>query len=93
MTAKFACPCCGYLTLNERPPGTFDICKVCFWEDDNVQYEDPDFRGGANDVSLNEARAAFIRIGASEERFLSQVRRPLLSELPPTHRDFEPTND
>ena len=29
---KFTCPCCGYLTLNER--GAYDICPVCFWEDD-----------------------------------------------------------
>ena len=79
---KYRCPCCGYLTLDEEPPGTFDICQVCFWEDDNVQYKNPDYRGGANTVSLNEARATFKRIGASEERFLSNVRRPLPSELP-----------
>lgn len=29
---KFACPCCGCLTLDER--GGYDICPVCFWEDD-----------------------------------------------------------
>lgn len=29
---KFACPCCGCLTLDER--GGYDICEVCFWEDD-----------------------------------------------------------
>ena len=29
---KFACPCCGCRTLNER--GAYDICPVCFWEDD-----------------------------------------------------------
>ena len=90
---KFACACCEYLTLDEQPPGTFQICEVCFWEDDNVQFDDPDYRGGANEVSLNEARATFLRIGASEEQFLSKVRRPLPSELPPTHRDFEPTGN
>lgn len=30
--SKFACPCCGCLTLEER--GGYDICPVCFWEDD-----------------------------------------------------------
>jgi predicted RNA-binding Zn-ribbon protein involved in translation (DUF1610 family) len=55
--AKFACPVCGQLTLDEEPPGTFDICGVCGWEDDAVQFRDPDFRGGANQKSLNEARA------------------------------------
>ncbi len=29
---KYACLCCGYLTLDER--GGYDICPVCFWEDD-----------------------------------------------------------
>ncbi|MDE6726418.1 MAG: hypothetical protein K2J80_00590 [Oscillospiraceae bacterium] len=29
---KFVCPCCGCLTLDER--GCYDICPVCFWEDD-----------------------------------------------------------
>ncbi len=29
---KVICLCCGYRTLDER--GAFDICPVCFWEDD-----------------------------------------------------------
>ena len=29
MATRYACPCCGYLTLPEEPPGTFDICPVC----------------------------------------------------------------
>lgn len=29
------CPCCGFLTLDER--GTFEICPVCFWEDDGQE--------------------------------------------------------
>ena len=28
----YACPCCGFLTLPSR--GGYDICPVCFWEDD-----------------------------------------------------------
>ena len=35
---RYACPCCGFLTLDEAPPGTFAICPVCFWEDDDVQF-------------------------------------------------------
>ena len=38
----------------------FDICSVCGWEDDNVQFADPDFRGGANFFSLNEYRKTFL---------------------------------
>ncbi len=49
---KYTCPCCGYRTLDEEPPGTYDICEICFWEDDPVQFVDPDYEGGANTPSL-----------------------------------------
>ncbi len=63
---RFACPCCGSLTLLEPPPDTYDICRVCNWEDDGVQFRDPDYEGGANTVSLNQARENFQRYGVSE---------------------------
>ena len=56
---SFACPCCRFFTLDEQPPGTYAICEVCGWEDDPVQFTDPDYRGGANEPSLNEQRAVF----------------------------------
>jgi hypothetical protein len=28
-------------------PGSFVICPVCFWEDDDVQLENPNFAVGA----------------------------------------------
>jgi hypothetical protein len=43
---KHPCPCCGYQTLREPPPGTFETCPVCRWEDDNIQFEDPTYEGG-----------------------------------------------
>ncbi len=30
---KYKCLCCGYKTMDEER-GSFDICPVCFWEDD-----------------------------------------------------------
>ncbi len=60
---RYPCPCCGYWTILDRgngPPGTYDICPVCGWEDDPVQFDDPDYTGGANDLSLNEVRQAFL---------------------------------
>ena len=83
MTQRFACPCCGYLTLGEQPPGTYLICPVCSWEDDVVQFNDPDYQGGANVTSLNEARANFRIFGARSEGDLPCVRRPRDEELPP----------
>lgn len=55
--SKFKCPCCGFYTLESR--GNYEICPVCFWEDDEVQESEPDMRGGANQASLNEARENF----------------------------------
>ncbi len=77
----FPCPCCGYLTMGEEPPGTFEICHVCFWEDDNVQFEDPNYAGGANSVSLNQARENFKLFGAVSKEFVNQVRKPLPQEI------------
>ncbi|PEF15197.1 CPCC family cysteine-rich protein [Bacillus cereus] len=57
---KYTCPCCGYKTLEEEPPGTFDICSICFWEDDNVQFDDPDYEGGANEESLRQYQKVFL---------------------------------
>jgi len=81
---RFACPCCGCLTRSEADPGTYDICPVCFWEDDPVQAEDPQYGGGANVVSLNEARANYGSIGASDPAFLDSVRPPRPEEIPPS---------
>jgi hypothetical protein len=51
------CACCG----NSLSPYLkfFDICDVCGWEDDPIQNDDPDYDGGANHISLNEAKQAF----------------------------------
>ncbi|QQQ28089.1 CPCC family cysteine-rich protein [Chryseobacterium indoltheticum] len=49
---KHQCPCCEYFTLNNKANNTFQICPVCYWEDDGVQMLDPTYIGGANAVSL-----------------------------------------
>ncbi len=79
---KYQCPCCGYATFENEPDGNYDICPVCFWEDDPFQAQDPDMSGGANGVSLNEARANFAKFGACEERFVGNVRAPKGDEIP-----------
>ncbi|MFB7142839.1 CPCC family cysteine-rich protein [Gottfriedia sp. NPDC056225] len=73
---KYTCPCCGYKTLDDEPPGTYDICSICFWEDDSVQFKDPDFEGGANIPSLRQAQINFIEYGACEKRCIEFVRKP-----------------
>ena len=75
----FRCPCCGYYTLSS--PGAYEICPVCFWEDDPVQEDDPDISGGANELCLNECRENFEKYHACEERFRDKVREPLPEEI------------
>ena len=53
-TKVIKCPCCGKSTVLE-----YDICNICNWENDPVQLEKPELRGGANEMSLNEAIDAF----------------------------------
>lgn len=88
---KFPCSCCGYMTLKEKPPGTYEICPVCFWEDDVVQLSDPDFAGGANVVSLRQAQRNFLEIGVSDPRFKKNVRAPRPGEeRSPEWRPLDP---
>lgn len=71
---EFTCPCCGYKTLEEEPPGTFEICEICYWEDDDIQFQDPDFEGGANEVSLRQAQQNFMKFRACDKESLDAVR-------------------
>ncbi|WP_433011445.1 CPCC family cysteine-rich protein [Kribbella sp. CA-294648] len=78
----YGCPCCGYLTLGER--GGFEICDVCFWEDDGQDAHDADVvRGGPNGpLSLTQARLNFAKFGACSERHVAHVRPPTAEEHP-----------
>lgn len=78
---KYTCPCCGYKTLDEEPPGTYKICKICFWEDDGVQFEDPDYEGGANQVSLRQGQKNFLEFGACEKEMIELVRKPNKNDI------------
>jgi hypothetical protein len=80
---KDTCHCCGYKTLDEEPPGTYVICSICFWGDDGVQYDDPDYDGGANIPSIRQAQKNFLEFGACEERFI---------ELKPNKFDIKDPN-
>ena len=51
---EIKCPCCGKSTVSE-----YGICHVCNWENDLIQKENPELKGGANKMSLKEAIDAF----------------------------------
>lgn len=48
------CPCCLKIIVDK-----WDICDICGWENDPLQATKPDLKGGANTMSLNEAKKAF----------------------------------
>ncbi len=77
---RYTCPCCGYKTLGEKLPGTYDICPICFWEDDPLQFDDPDYEGSANVPSLRQAQRNFLEFGAVERRLITYVRKPTEKE-------------
>jgi len=87
------CPCCGYLVF-DGGPGSYDVCPICFWEDDAVQLEFATNGGGANKASLVEAQQNFVSFGACEERSKPDVRRPTeADERDPTWRRVDLKRD
>ncbi len=54
---KYECPVCGNLTLDRKR--AYEDCDICGWEDDPIQFDDPDLEGGANAESLTQAREAY----------------------------------
>jgi Cysteine-rich CPCC len=66
-----ACPCCGYQSLSER--GQYEICPVCFWEDNGS--DDPDRLSGPNHMTLREAHENYRRLGAVSEQARAHVLR------------------
>jgi hypothetical protein len=69
----FTCACCGYKTLKEKPPGTYEICHVCGWEDDDV---DSDYEGGANGGSLRMCQRDFYKVDDNKRLTLENLVKP-----------------
>jgi len=60
---KNSCPVCGYLTLDERD--AFDICGICFWEDDGIDDFEENQDSGPNHMTLKEGRLIFVGLNRS----------------------------
>lgn len=77
---RYPCPCCGSRTVGER--AEYEICPVCFWEDDGQDDNDADVvRGGPNqELSLTAARENYKRFGAANPSDLAHVCPPTKEE-------------
>ncbi|WP_432109499.1 CPCC family cysteine-rich protein [Streptomyces sp. AA1529] len=74
--------------------GGYEICSVCFWEDDLVQVRRPSMGWGANAFPLIVAQQNYWRFGAMEERFRKKVQQPKDDQpLDPGRRPIDPTRD
>ncbi|WP_108881045.1 CPCC family cysteine-rich protein [Anderseniella sp. Alg231-50] len=84
-----SCPCCGLRTITNR--GDYEICRVCWWEDDGTDNEDADGAGcGPNgDVNLTLGRVNFLRYGIfdPERKDLVEIQHP--ANKYPSGRKFE----
>lgn len=78
--ARHPCPCCGCRTLPAR--AAFDICPVCFWEDDGTTA--PEVPSPVNRMlCLMEAANHYAAWGAVDPEFVHHTRPPTAEEAPP----------
>ncbi|MEV3853450.1 CPCC family cysteine-rich protein [Streptomyces sp. NPDC050095] len=93
MSSPCPCACCGHLVLDDMP-GSYEICPVCFWVVDGVQFRWPTMAGGANKTSLVDAQRNYQDFGACDQQGLAHVRPPAADEpLDPTWRPIDQSRD
>lgn len=64
----YACPCCGYSTIQDW----HDICDICYWQDDGLR--DLDVLSSANQKTLFEARSNFENNENSQINTINQFQ-------------------
>jgi Cysteine-rich CPCC len=66
------CPCCDYFTLEKRVD--WEICPVCYWEDDGHDLDLLDSPSGCNHgLTLRQGGENFRRLGACEPELVQYV--------------------
>ena len=66
------CDCCDYFSI---PRGEdYEICPVCFWEQDAFGIAEPEMESNANHgLTLIQGRSNFLEFGACDKRALSNI--------------------
>jgi len=81
--SQYPCPTCGFLVFDE-PSGSFNICPICGWEDDDVQLQHPSLAIGANRHSLWQEQELIL------QRYPTTVREAKGYERDPKWRPLKP---
>lgn len=77
MSDSYPCPCCGHRVLDDMP-GSYEICPVCFWEDDRVQFRWPTMDGGARlrpERLIERRRALLVTFQRSVDGSAAELSR------------------
>ncbi|MFL6002579.1 MAG: CPCC family cysteine-rich protein [Nocardioides sp.] len=83
------CPCCGYKTLPHR--GEYDLCPVCWWEDEGLE---PWEFSGPNGKTLVEAQQEYLEQRLPYRLRQGKVRAPKRGEeRDPDWLPFELTDE
>lgn len=87
MKRRYQCICCGYFTLigETEEDIAWDICPVCFWEND-ISGENPGEYSGANHMTLAQGRENYKNFFACSPKMASHVRLPKVEELPENNK-------
>jgi hypothetical protein len=67
------CPVCGQYEFARQDD--YDVCEVCGWENDGLQEKQPDYEGGANEISLNEARKIWEQVHSWQIKEVANRRK------------------
>lgn len=79
--------CCGYYTLvGTKEDIAWDICPVCFWEND-ILGTDPEKYSGANHMTLDQGRQNYEKYCACSPDDVSYVRLPKPEEWPANNQE------
>lgn len=84
-----SCPCCGYRTISER--GNYNICKVCWWEDDGQDNQHSEsVMGGPNyGISLVKGRYNYLIYGLYDPKRTDLMERKVEEKQYKRGRVFE----
>ena len=71
----YPCPACGFLVFGQ-PPGSFEMCPICGWEDCPVQLRHPTCPVGPNDALVDWQKSILKRLAPEVREHQGYQRAP-----------------